>query len=162
MPKSIEERLALLEQRLQQQESVEEIRAVLGNYCKAIDARDPAALQELLCRDMKMKVTPWPIDLKGRDAVMAFFHDYFLSEWKSPRHNCANEVITPNAGGFHSFCYFHETLSRGDESVVGWGTFEDQFVLEDGRWKLAERFVTILALTPTTRGWAMPDKIMAF
>ena len=158
----IEERIEILERRLLQQESINEIRGVLGSYCKAIDARNPDALSPLLCEEISLVVTPWEIDIKGRAAVMNFFHDYFLSEWEAPRHYCANETIEPRGTGFHSFCYFHETLSRNNESVVGWGTFEDQFALEDGRWKISQRSVTILALTPATRGWAMDDKIMAF
>ncbi len=65
----IEERIEILERRLLQQESINEIRGVLGSYCKAIDARNPDALSPLLCEEISLVVTPWEIDIKGRAAV---------------------------------------------------------------------------------------------
>jgi ketosteroid isomerase-like protein len=156
----LEERLRQLEGRVRNLEAIDEVRGVLGCYCKAVDARDAPALSALLARDVRFVVVPWNVDVSGHAAVMAFFTEYFKSDWEAPRHNCANEWITPQGDGYHSFCYFHETLSRGSDSVIGWGTWEDDFVLEDGRWKIGRRLVTVLALTPITRGWALADKIM--
>jgi hypothetical protein len=46
-----------------------------------------------------------------------------------------------------------------NESVVGWGTYEDKLTHEDGMWKFAERRITIHVLTPLKNGWAGPNKI---
>jgi ketosteroid isomerase-like protein len=156
----LETRLQQMEARVRNLENIEEVRRVLGLYCKALDARDAQAMGALLSRDVQLVVVPWNVDIKGHKGVMEFFVQYFQSDWKEPRHNCANESITPEGDGYHSFCYFHETLSRGEDSVLGWGTWEDRCVLEDGRWKIGRRLITVMALTPITRGWAMADKIM--
>jgi ketosteroid isomerase-like protein len=160
MSAPLEERMQQLEARVRNIENIEDIRRVLALYPKALDARDAGLMATMFSRDVQLVVVPWNVDIQGHGAVMDFFVQYFKSDWKDPRHNYANEHITPEGDGYHSFCYFHETLARGTESVVGWGTWEDRFVLEDGKWKIGRRLITVMALTPITRGWAMPDKIM--
>lgn len=161
MDGTIEDRLAVLERRLAELEDIEAVRKLLARYSKAVDARDAQALAPLFAREVRVVVTPWGVDVRGHAAVMEFFVAYFQSEWKAPRHHYANELIERAGAGYTAFSYFHETLSRGTQSVVGWGTWMDRLVFEDGRWTFAERLIEILALTPVERGWAGPDRIMA-
>jgi len=160
MDTALDDRLKRLERRLAELEDREAIRNVLSLYSKTVDARDAEGLAPLLSRDVRVQVTPWGVDVRGFDDVMEFFRAYFQTDWKEPRHNRANEVIECDGVGYRVFSYFHETLWRGDESVVGWGTWDDRFVFEDGRWKFRERVITIMALTPIAKGWAGPDRIM--
>ena len=160
MSATLEERMSRLERRLAELEDLEAIRRVLSLYSKTVDARDAAGLAPLLAREVRVRVTPWGVDVRGHADVMGFFRAYFQSDWKEPRHNRANEVIERDGAGYRAFSYFHETLRRGAESVVGWGTWDDRFVFEDGCWKFGERLITILALTPVDKGWAGPDRIM--
>ena len=161
MSESLEQKFARMELRLRVLEDRESIRQVLGQYCNAVDLRDAAALAPLFSRDARVTVVPWNVDVRGHDAVMAFFVDYFGSDWREPRHNRANECITADGDAYRVFSYFHETVARGEESIIGWGTWEDRFVCEDGAWKIAERVITILALTPITKSWAGTERIMA-
>ena len=160
MDVTLEKRLARLEARLAELEDTEAVRKLLAAYSKAVDARDAGALSPLLARDVRVVVTPWEVDVRGHHEVMDFFLAYFKSEWKEPRHHYANEIIERAGDEYTAFSYFHETLSRGDQSVMGWGTWKDRFVFEDGRWKFAERAIKILALTPVDQGWAGPHRIM--
>lgn len=160
MDAALDDRMRRLERRLAELEDREAIRGTLSLYSKAVDARDAAGLAPLFARDAHVRVAPWGVDVHGHDAVMDFFRAYFEGEWQEPRHNRANEVIERDGDGYRAFSYFHETLVRGEQSVVGWGTWDDRFVCEDGCWKFGERVITILALTPIDRGWAGPDKIM--
>lgn len=156
------ERLQRLEARIRRLEDLESIRCLLARYCKALDARDDKMMESLFCQEAQLSVIPWSLNISGRPAIMEFFRQYFGSDWKSPYHHYTNEQIEAEGDGYRSFCYFHETIERGTDSIVGWGTWEDVFALEDGQWKLKQRVVTILALTPIDKGWAGPDKIMAF
>jgi ketosteroid isomerase-like protein len=157
---SLEERLQQVETRLRHLETCESIRALLAQYCRALDARDSETMGSLFCQDATLSVMPWELDFSGHKAVMDFFRQYFQSDWKNPRHHYTNEYIEAEGNCYKSFCYFHETIERGSQSIVGWGTWEDRFALEDGKWKIKCRLVTVLALTPIDKGWARPDKIV--
>ena len=157
---SVEERLRALEARVEELESVESVRRLLARYCKALDERDADAMAPLWCRNAVVTVQPWNVACHGKDAIMQFFSEYFRGPWIEPRHNYCNENIESDADNYKSFCYFHETLSREEHSVVGWGTWTDRFSREDGVWKFSRRDIYVMALTPISRGWAMQDKIM--
>jgi hypothetical protein len=114
----------------------------------------------LWSRDAVLIVRPWKLDLRGAKAIMDFYVEYFKGPWVQPRHNCANEYIERHGRGYESFSYFHETLARDQLSVMGWGTWTDQFVQEDGMWKFGRREIDVMVLAPISRGWAGSDKIM--
>lgn len=156
-----DERVEQLEARLRRMEDMEAVRRLLGIYCSALDARDGRTMETLFALDARLAVPTWNLDFQGREAIMRFYEDYFQMEWKDPRHYCANIVIEPEGSGYKSFAYFHETASRGTESVIGWGTLEDVLTYEDNAWKFSSRIITVLALTPITKGWAGPDRVMA-
>jgi ketosteroid isomerase-like protein len=157
---SLDDRLQQLESRLEHLENVEAIRALLSRYCKSLDERDAEVMTPLWSRDAVLIVRPWKLEFKGAKAVMDFYSEYFKGPWIEPRHNCANEHIERSGDGYKSFSYFHETLARDQLSVIGWGTWADQFVREDGVWKFARREINVMALAPISHGWAGPDKIM--
>lgn len=161
MTASLEQRVNELEERLRELENIEAVRKLLAIYPKALDARDSNTLAQLFTRDARVVVVPWNLDMRGHKNVLDFFLAYFQSDWKEPRHHYTNEYVERAGSGYTAFSYFHETLARGDQSVIGWGTWEDKIAFEDGRWKFAERVITIMALTPVDKGWAGPDKIMA-
>jgi len=157
---SLGEHLQRLESRLEHLENLEAIRLLLSRYCKALDERDIAAMTPLWSRDAVLIVRPWKLEFHGTKAVLDFFSGYFSGPWIEPRHNCANEYIERSGDGYKSFSYFHETLARDQLSVIGWGTWTDQLICEDGVWKFAKREINVMALTPVSRGWAGADKIM--
>lgn len=157
---SLEERVQQLEYRLEHLENVEAIRALLARYCNALDERDVAAMTLLWSRDAVLIVRPWSLEFKGAKAVMDFYSEYFKGPWIEPRHNCANEYIEPCGDGYKSFSYFHETLARDQLSVMGWGTWADQFVRENNVWKFARRDINVMVLAPISRGWVGRHKIM--
>jgi SnoaL-like protein len=156
----LEERLQQLESRFEHLENVEAIRSLLARYCKALDERDVAAMTALWSHDAVLIVRPWKLEFKGAKAVVDFYTAYFQGPWIEPRHNCANEHIERSGNGYKSFSYFHETLAREQLSVIGWGTWTDHFVHEEGVWKFARREIDVMALAPISRGWVGPDKIM--
>jgi hypothetical protein len=157
---SVEKRLRHLEGRLEDLENRDAIRCLLSRYCKALDERDVASMTLLWSCDAVLTVRPWKLEFLGANAIMEFYSAYFKGPWIQPRHNCANEYIERSGDGYKSFSYFHETLARDQLSVVGWGTWTDQFVQEDGMWKFGRREIDVMVLAPISRGWVGPDKIM--
>jgi len=157
---SIDERLQRIEAQIQQLNDVEAVRKNLAAYCRAVDAKDIKLLESLFSRDMELSVSPWSFEFRGRDAVIDFYAKAFLDTDDS-RHNCANELIETCEGGYTSSCYFHSTVAIGSESLVGWGNYDDSFVLEDGVLKFKKKVITVIVLVPLKNGWAGPDKIVA-
>jgi SnoaL-like domain len=158
---SVEQRLEQLETRLAELENVEAIRRLLARYCKALDERNIHLMAPLWSREAVLIVRPWGYEFSSADAIVKFYSDYFQGPWIEPRHNCANEYIERDGEGYASFSYFHETLARDQDSVMGWGTWVDRFCCEDGVWKFSRREINVIALTPISKGWAMADKIMS-
>jgi len=157
--RTLEQRLAQAEARLLELESVEAIRRLLARYCRALDARDLMNLSTLFARDAHLVVTPWNVDVRSRDAITEFYRQFFATPAQDDRHYAVNQIIEKYGDGYRSFCYFHATEVQGSQSIVGWGTYEDRLIQEDGQWKFAERRITIHVLTPIEKGWAGPDKI---
>ncbi len=157
---SAQQRIAELERRLQHLENVGAVRKVLARYCQALDTGDLEALRGLLAANASLKVVPWGVQIQGRDAITEFYREFFAGEMKNGRHYCANICIEAEEATYRSFCYFHETVERGSQSLIGWGTYEDVLAPEAGKWKFQQRLITILTLTPIDKGWAGPGKII--
>lgn len=158
---SVRPRIAALERRLKHLENAEAVRSVLARYCQALDTGDLEALTGLLAANAKLKVVPWDVQLEGRDTIAEFYRQFFAGEMKNGRHYCANISIEAEEDNYRSFCYFHETVERNHQSLIGWGTYEDVFTQEAGEWRFQQRLISILALTPIDQGWAGLDKIIS-
>jgi hypothetical protein len=158
---SIEERLRRIEGQIQQLFDVEAVRKNLAAYCKAVDTKNIDLLGSLFSRDMDLSVSPWSFEFHGRDAIIDFYIKAFL-DTDGSRHNCVNEVIQASeGGGYTSSCYFHSTIAIGSESLIGWGNYDDTFILEDGVLKFKKKVITVMVLAPLKAGWAGPDKIVS-
>ncbi len=157
---SLEQRLEQLEGRIESLEDREDIREALSRYAKALDERNLPEMSKLWSREAVLIVRPWGYEFQGYQAIVDFYEQYFKSDWIAPRHNGANESIERDGSGYKAFSYFFETLSRGEHSVVGWGTWVDRFVREDGVWKFSLREINVMVLAPIAKGWAAADKIM--
>ena len=53
-----------------------------------------------------------------------------------------------------AFMYWHVTQMRGDDSVLGWGSYDWGFRRVDEQWLITKEVVHILAMTTLERGWA--------
>ena len=158
---SIEERLQQIEAQIRQLNDLEAVRKNLAAYCKAVDTKNIELLGSLFSRDMELSVSPWSFDFQGRDAVIDFYTKAF-QDTDGSRHNCVNEIIEAVEGGeYRSSCYFHSTVAIGSESLIGWGNYDDTFVVEDGVLKFRKKLITVMVLVPLKAGWAGPDKIVS-
>jgi hypothetical protein len=109
-------------------------------------------LRELFDEEAVLSVPNWNIEERGRDAVMAFFDDYW-SRFNNPRRYYANEDIKVQGARAEAFMYWHVTQERNDESVLGWGTYDWEFKLLEERWLITKEVVHILAMTTLEAGW---------
>jgi ketosteroid isomerase-like protein len=145
-----------LELRVERLEAIEAVRATVARYCRVIDeTRDVAELRELLTPDAVLR-NPGMEPREGRDAVLDYYAAYFASGVGMSRHHPVNQAVTVEGRGRarHS-AYFLLLLARQDESLVGWGNYDD--TLErgaDGGWRYSVKVNEVLGLKPLPEGWA--------
>jgi len=150
---TLEERLSALEDEVRVLRAKDLIRHTLSQYAVGVDSKQPAILCCLFDEEAVLSVPNWNIEERGRDAVMAFFEDYW-AQFDNPRRYYANEDITVHDSNAEAFMYWHVTQERGGDSVLGWGFYDWSFKLVDGHWLITKEVVHILAMTTLTAGWA--------
>lgn len=156
---NLEARLAELERRVRALEAVEGVRQTLCLYARGLDERRRDLLDEIFAADCRLKTIPWGVDTRGKDRILLGFERYW-ARFANPRRYYANEAITVNGETAMAFTYWFVTQEDGDQSVIGWGTYDWAFRLEAGRWKVTELSIHVLAMTTLEKGWAIPDKVM--
>ncbi len=150
---TVEERLVALESEVAELRGKDAVRRALSRYAVGVDSKRPGILRELFDPEAVLSIPNWNIEARGRDAVMAFFDDYW-SRFDDPRRYYANEEITVRGAHAEATMYWHVTQSRGDDSVMGWGSYEWGFKLTEERWLITKEVVHILAMTTLAAGWA--------
>jgi ketosteroid isomerase-like protein len=156
----VEDRISTLEQEVANLKALEGIRKALSRYAVGVDEKQPEILREIFAEDAVLLVPVWNIDVRGIDAVMDFFNNYW-SRFQNPRRYYANEDITVQGSSGEAFTYWHVMQERDGKSVLAWGTYEWGFRVDDKRWKIIKEVVHILVMSTLDRGWAIPDKVMA-
>ncbi len=155
----LEARLAELERRVAELEAMEGVRRTLCLYARGIDERRRELIEQIFAEDCHLTTDPWGADARGRDRVLRAFEGYW-KRFGNPRRYYANEDIRVEGGRATAFSYWFVTQEDGDRSVIGWGTYDWAFRLEDETWKVTRLAIRILAMTTLDRGWAVPDKVM--
>ncbi|MFT4582036.1 MAG: hypothetical protein ACI915_001017 [Gammaproteobacteria bacterium] len=150
---SVEERLSAVEQELRVLLAKDALRKVLSRYAVGVDSKRPEILRDLFHPEASLTVPNWNIEERGRDAVMAFFENYW-SRFDNPRRYYANEEFTVVGSRAEAFMYWHVTQERDGDSVLGWGSYEWGFQLVENHWLISKEVVHILAMTTLVDGWA--------
>lgn len=156
---SVETRLAELERRVTALEAVEGVRWTLSLYARGLDEHRRDLLEEIFADDCRLKTVPWGVDTRGKDRILLGFERYW-ARFRNPRRYYANEAITVDGRTASAFMYWFVTQEDGDQSVIGWGTYDWRFRLEGTLWKVTELVIHVLAMTTLARGWAGPDRVM--
>ena len=157
----IEKRVMALEKKVAELESMEYIRKVIMTYARALDEGRPELLEDLFSSDAMLHTTPWGKPVHGKDKVIKVFKQY-MERFRSPRRYFANEEISVDGDAAQAFSYWFVTQERDGNSIIGWGTYRWDFVLDDGRWKITRFLIDILTMTTLEKGWAGEDKIMSY
>lgn len=157
---TVEERLRMLELEVADLKAREGIRQTLSRYAVGVDEKKPEVLREIFSHDVVLLIPAWNIEMRGLDAAMGFFENYWR-RFQNPRRYYANEDITVHGSRADAFMYWHVTQERDGKSVLAWGTYDWSFRLEGQVWKIVKEVVHIRVMTMLERGWAVPDKIMA-
>jgi ketosteroid isomerase-like protein len=123
-----------------------DIQDLIARYAWALDTADEAGFVDCFAKDGELvwEVFETPAAWRGHEALARFIA-FFRSRPESAgrQHHVSNIVLEPSDEGAVGRCYVAVALRQGDGphrlNVMGW--YEDRYVCEDGRWKIAQRVI---------------------
>lgn len=134
-----------VEARVQQLEDTEEVRRLLLDYCRAMDAKDLAACSELFAQDGEL-VVPHAAP-RGPEAIRAVLEgmrgSHIAAEPGGDFHISTNHIINVDGDTATSTSFFLYAIPGDDGSpeTPGFGHYEDVLCRENGRWRFLSRKV---------------------
>jgi hypothetical protein len=147
--------------RVERLELIEAARSLQARYADVIDAQAFGRLGEVFAPDAV--VTAPGRRYVGLDAITAFYVEVHASDPSRRRHFVTNlEVDESGAdqGVVALRSVFLYTAGTGGESIIGWGTYRDSFVLVDGWLRIGSKQIEVEWRGPLSPGWgaaAGPD-----
>jgi SnoaL-like domain len=143
-------------QRLHRLEDFEAARGLLHAYATVLDEPDVATVTALF--DPDATLTNPRGTFRGRDAIAA---DYRVA-WDLDPSRKVHVIATPGLRHVSPgvvdaqavFCFF----GRGqDESVLGWGRYDDRIAVRDGRARFLAKRIRIGVRATLATGWAADE-----
>jgi uncharacterized protein (TIGR02246 family) len=137
--------VATLEERLQRLEDLEEIRRLLEEYARCLDAGDHAAYAELFTEDGELHAQLG--QAKGRQAIRDLLDARLKGEARPARtafHQIGNATIEVDGDRATSrVLWAYVTHDDGNYPLIlQVGHYDDVLVREDGRWRFERRTIT--------------------
>lgn len=157
-----------IEWRLQRLEDREEIRALVARYTFAVDNRDVASIESLFSETARFRSKDGVMNASGRPAIMQQFEGRFavLGHGAHYGHDHvvwfeSDNARTPARGLLSS----HAELVRNGEPMVAALRYEDEYIIEDGRWVFADRLLSFFYYLKTedyTRDFRENRRVKAY
>jgi hypothetical protein len=134
---SLERRLARLEHR-------EAIRELVARYGIVIDDRDVEGIGECFCVDGRFRSRDGVLDARGRGAVVEQFHGRFAVLGPSNHFTHDHIIRFDEADDRHAFGLVtsHAEVVRNGRPMWAAIRYEDEYRVEDGRWRFADRLLS--------------------
>lgn len=142
-------------ERIEALETAEAARALMARYAEAIDAQDIDKFAALLDDDVVLDVGD---KVEGAAAVKEFFEGAFKADPATKSHFITNVEVDWLGGGRASLkTYFLWTAADLDVSTLGWGTYDHEIVIKDGRALYSKMSLSIRRQADSRVGWATGD-----
>jgi len=144
--------IAALVARLELLENAELVRQATWRYAEAVDGSDFDALASAFTVDGSLTTSRGTT--VGREAIVAYYRQA-LAEPIHRKHFLTNQKVTLQAPGEAVVeSYFMFTYAGPGNSMIGWGTYVDRVVVEDGVARIAAKTITIDVRADSRVGWA--------
>ena len=161
--------MGTLEERVQRLEDLEEIRRLLEEYARCLDAGDHAAYAELFTEDGELDFARLG-HAKDRAQLNAFFNrlesqppqagdrqvPLGISFVKQYIHN---HVIHLQGDRGTGFSYLEARPIYKGESYLVAARYDDEYVKQNGQWKFKKMGLVPHFMVPLREGWAQEDRI---
>jgi len=141
--------------RVQRLEDVEAARGLFYTYAKTLDDPDPDAVAALFTDDAVLQVPGGTFS--GRQQIGDFYAQAFAVDPSLKRHFIVNLRVAGVRDRVVEFESYLLYIGRGDESIIGWGTYVDKVDVSGSRPAFAEKTIEIHHATTLAQGWAVPS-----
>lgn len=146
------------EHRLQELIDREEIRELIARYAHRVTEGESVAD---MFTDDGVFIVRFPgrpvMETRGRLALDALYGP----GWHSPARPLPmihNHLIRIDGDRAIGICSNELRMTEAGESMIGSGSYEDQFRRENGQWKFVVRDMTFMHWVPIQRGWAQTTR----
>jgi hypothetical protein len=132
-----------LEQRIRILEDIEAIKKLKAKYWRCIDKKLWNELEECFSEDVIVDYGP-DMQFRGRKALLEFFKDVLGND----------SMITVHAGYSAEIEIISDTTAKGvwalsdyvitepDSKMRGWAHYSDEYIKENGKWKIKSAKIT--------------------
>jgi hypothetical protein len=143
-----------LEQKVQELQDRDEIRELTAKYCWHVQHSEGEKIAHLFTDDGALIGSNSDFKpVRGMDALVKFYRAITPAEAPVPFiHNHIIEIDGDNDA--HGTCTIDARFTRKGDSILGAGYYEDKYRRVDGKWRFAERKITLHFSVPLKEGWA--------
>jgi hypothetical protein len=143
--------LEALAARVQVLEDIEQIRRVKYRYCYYNDVDDIEKLMTCFSRDCQVNMGLGR-EANGKAEVEALFRkSHSIIEFSS--HMVTNPIIDVNGDKATGVWYVLVPNTRYGTAVWTHARYEEDYVREDGEWKISKEVINMFFVTPYDKGW---------
>lgn len=143
--------IAALEARLRRLEDIEAIRRLKYSYCYHYDRGDFEGFMACFAQDCRVELGLGR-RASGRAEVEAMFRrSHTMLQFSS--HMVANPLIDVEGDTARGTWYLLLPSTRGGEALWSQARYDEEYVREDGDWKIRSELVTMFFATPFDKGW---------
>jgi uncharacterized protein (TIGR02246 family) len=142
---------------------IEEIKQLKARYFRCMDQKDWDGWREVFARDAVLEVPEANMTTTGRDAIVESVSG-LLTGARTVHHGHMPEIeVTGDGtarGMWAMFDYVEWPAAGGADRVglQGYGHYVEEYVREDGRWRISRSRLVRLRVDPLGRGLpAVPD-----
>jgi hypothetical protein len=147
---TLEERISLLE-------DIEEIKKVKAKYCYNVDAFKTDELLELFSESAVLDFRPHFPELVGKKEIYKFYREDLPTMLRMCVHQILNGIVEVNGdkakGTWYMWGIATFITPQGDTAAWSQVTYEDEFVKENGQWKISRVRDIQKILSPYEDGW---------
>jgi hypothetical protein len=150
--KTLEERITILE-------DIEEIKKIKAKYCYYQDQKRSQEFMDLFTEDSELDYRPLLQEkMVGKAAFAPLFAKENMVKWERMAcHHLANAIVEVNGNRASGVWYMWGVATligpKKDIAIVEQLTYEDEFVKENGKWKISKIRGTTAFISPYEDGW---------
>lgn len=124
---------------------IEDIRKLKAKYFRCVDRNLWEEMEEVFTEGATADYGP-DIKLEGRKAIIDFLKKTVGQETFTTAHHGHNAEIeiTGDATARATWALLDRLLISGISTLTGWGYYEEEYVKEDGRWRIKSTAISRL------------------
>jgi hypothetical protein len=150
--KTLEERIGILE-------DIEEIKKVKAKYCYYQDQQRSAEFMDLFTEDAELDFRPLLAEkMVGKAEFAPLFAKENMVTWeRMARHQLTNPIVEVDGNKATGVWYMWGVATliapTKDIAIMEQLTYEDEFVKENGKWRISKLRGTTAFMSPYEDGW---------